>query len=663
MVILPQIAISVEKPEIISSILKDYIDILSVYNSFRDIYELDCNLASSDEVLRLSMKINSKEGVNWCEPNKMLNIIPNNVYYPFQYYINNSIGYDINVVNAWEITSGEPNITVAVIDCGVDMNHEDLSANLINGYTVDHPTSFGSYLNNNHSHGTACAGIIGAVNNTVGIRGVASNIKILPINISTGESDFYGNPIYADEFKIANAIRWAVDNGADILSCSWGGNSSSSDIEAAIIYALTEGRNMRGSVVVCASGNGAPQLDFVAFPARMDNVIAVGAVDRDGTICHYSQHDPSIDIVAPSNKIYQYGDVYTTSITGKGNINNNYMDDFGGTSAACPQVAGVAALMLSFNPQLTAAQVRNKLRMTARDLGDFGPDDTYGCGLVNAYAAVCASAHGDGIIGAAIVNANETYTIDNLQSGATVEWSLSDSYYNQYCLQQNYPGQNQCTITRNSNQRMVNATLTAIIKHNGIAIDTLTKTVSAYNGFYGEYTCDTFAGIIDNSNPFYVRPGYSTFISSPNLVNATVSYDPAGTTPLYLFLEPTQWRLSFTTPINNNGVPVILDIDDVLGNHYKLYAMPRGSFYFNITYGDGYINVTLESDDEKALKTKAIEQPWSYEIRSASMGALKASKSINTRSTTISTVGWPKDVYIIKAKIGKEEVTEKIVVK
>jgi subtilisin family serine protease len=236
MVILPQIAISVEKPEIISSILKDYIDILSVYNSFRDIYELDCNLASSDEVLRLSMKINSKEGVNWCEPNKMLNIIPNNVYYPFQYYINNSIGYDINVVNAWEITSGEPNITVAVIDCGVDMNHEDLSANLINGYTVDHPTSFGSYLNNNHSHGTACAGIIGAVNNTVGIRGVASNIKILPINISTGESDFYGNPIYADEFKIANAIRWAVDNGADILSCSWGGNSSSSDIEAAIIY-------------------------------------------------------------------------------------------------------------------------------------------------------------------------------------------------------------------------------------------------------------------------------------------------------------------------------------------------------------------------------------------------------------------------------------------
>ena len=268
------------------------------------------------------------------------------------------------------------------------------------------------------------------------------------------------------------------------------------------------------------------------------------------------------------------------------------------------------------------------------------------------------------LVGKSLIANQQKYEVQQLVTGMSVEWSLSDSYYNQHCLQQNYPAANQCTITRDPYQNMMNATLTAIIKYNGVAIDTLTKTgLYAYNDFYGHYTCDTISGTIDYTHTFYVRPGYSTFISSPNLVNATVSYDPAGTTPLYLFLEPTQWRLSFTTPINNNGVPVILDIDDVLGNHYKLYAMPRGSFYFNIAYGDGYINVTLENDDEKALKTMAIEQPWSYEIRSASMGALKASKSINTRSTTISTVGWPKGVYIIKAKIGKEEITEKIVVK
>ncbi len=303
--------------------------------------------------------------------------------------------------------------------------------------------------------------------------------------------------------------------------------------------------------------------------------------------------------------------------------------------------------------------VRSSFAAVARNMNISGLE----AAVCNAWYAVGVGEAFLRINGPSLTCNSSTFSVEGLPSGYTVEWSLSDSYYNQHCLQQNYPAANQCTITRSSNQRMINATLTATIKYNGIVINTLTKTVSAYTDFYGEYTSDNISGTIDYTHTFYVRPGYATFISSPNLVNATVSYDPAGTTPLYLFLEPTQWRLSFTTPINNNGVPVILDIDDVLGNHYKLYAMPRGSFYFNIAYGDGYINVTLESDDEKALKTKAIEQPWSYEIRSASMGALKASKSINTRSTTISTAGWPKGVYIIKAKIGKEEVTEKIVVK
>ena len=303
--------------------------------------------------------------------------------------------------------------------------------------------------------------------------------------------------------------------------------------------------------------------------------------------------------------------------------------------------------------------VRSSFAAVARNMNISGLE----AAVCNAWYAVGVGEAFLRINGPSLTCNSSTFSVEGLPSGYTAEWSLSDSYYNQHCLQQNYPAANQCTITRSSNQRMINATLTATIKYNGNVIYTLTKTVSAYPDFYGEYTCDNISGTIDYTHTFYVRPGYATFISSPNLENATVSYDPAGTTPLYLYLEPTQWRLSFTTPINNNGVPVILDIDDVLGNHYKLYAMPRGSFYFNIAYGDGYINVTLENDDEKALKTMAIEQPWSYEIRSASMGALKASKSINTRSTTISTIGWPKGVYIIKAKIGKEEVTEKIVVK
>lgn len=304
--------------------------------------------------------------------------------------------------------------------------------------------------------------------------------------------------------------------------------------------------------------------------------------------------------------------------------------------------------------------VRNSFAAVARNMNIDGLE----AAVCNAWYAVGV---GDDleIIGPKLINNSGTFSVDGLPSGFTVEWNLSDSYYNQHCLQQNYPAANRCTITRAPYQNMMNATLTANIRHNGVTVRTLTKTgLYAYNDFYGQYTCDTIAGTIDYTHTFYVRPGYSTFITSPNLVNATVSYDPAGTTPLYLFLEPTQWRLSFTMPINNGGVPVILNVDDVCGNHYKLYAMPRGSFYFNIAYEGDFVKITLENDDEKLLKTMAIEQPWSYEIRNASMGALKASKSsINSRSTTISTAGWPKGVYVIKARIGKEEVTEKIVVK
>ena len=304
--------------------------------------------------------------------------------------------------------------------------------------------------------------------------------------------------------------------------------------------------------------------------------------------------------------------------------------------------------------------VRNSFAAVARNMNIDGLE----AAVCNAWYAVGV---GDDleIIGPKLINNSGTFSVDGLPSGFTVEWNLSDSYYNQHCLQQNYPAANRCTITRAPYQNMMNATLTANIRHNGVTVRTLTKTgLYAYNDFYGQYTCDTIAGTIDYTHTFYVRPGYSTFITSPNLVNATVSYDPAGTTPLYLFLEPTQWRLSFTMPINNGSVPVILNVDDVCGNHYKLYAMPRGSFYFNIAYEGDFVKITLENDDEKLLKTMAIEQPWSYEIRNASMGALKASKSsINSRSTTISTAGWPKGVYVIKARIGKEEVTEKIVVK
>ena len=274
------------------------------------------------------------------------------------------------------------------------------------------------------------------------------------------------------------------------------------------------------------------------------------------------------------------------------------------------------------------------------------------------------------LIGPSLIVTDDFYYIRNLPPNYTVEWSLSDSYYNQHCLQQNYPAPNQCTITYSSGHYMINATLTATIKYNGNTIQTLTKTVSAYDDFHGQYTSDNLSGEIDGTHQFYVKPNVVSTITSPMLQGASVGYDYSGTIPTTFNFSVGQRKLYFTMPANNNGKPVIINVEDLCGNYFKLYAMPYNSYYMNITYGDGSIDIEMKetvadgskSDALKMMNT-ADDQTWQYEIWSSAMGTLKTAQTVSSRSTTISTAGWPKGVYIIKAKIGKEEVTEKIVVK
>lgn len=280
------------------------------------------------------------------------------------------------------------------------------------------------------------------------------------------------------------------------------------------------------------------------------------------------------------------------------------------------------------------------------------------------------SSHPINILGSHPTSSTYCYSVENLPSGYTVEWSLSDSYYNQHCLQQNYPAPNQCTITYSTGHYMINATLTATIKYNGNTIQTLTKTVYAYDDLHGQYTSDNLSGEIDGTHRFYVKPNVISTITSPMFQGASVGYDYSGTIPTTFNFSVGQRKLYFTMPANNNGKPVIINVEDLCGNYFKLYAMPYNSYYMNITYGDGSIDIEMKetvadgskSDALKMMNT-ADDQTWQYEIWSSAMGTLKASQTVSSRSATISTAGWPKGVYVIKARIGKEEVTEKFVVK
>lgn len=476
--VLPTIAFCLENDQMIDTInclFKGDIQ-LSKEGS---VYYLQYPFRTSDEVLDMVSKIDSINEVEWCEPDMQMNWDLCNPLYPEQFYLKNTgqrgsgIGIDINVEPAWMITNGSSDIVIAVLDDGVDKGHEDLLDRVLDGYTVDDASSKGAPKNSNSTdqkaHGIACAGIIAATDNNVGIKGIANNSKILPINIFPNPATESNKSGGTTNMKIASAIRWAYPK-SDVLNNSWGSAINSSNIvESAFRDASKFGRNGKGCVIVAASGNGYNEIatNDVSFPAKLDNVIAVGAIAYNGDIFSYSERGNSLNLVAPSGDV-NYGIVSLDRMGELGISKGNYSFRFCGTSASCPQVAGVAALMLSVNPDLTAQQVRNILQQTARDLGPTGFDTTYGYGLVNAGAAVIKA--GFRITGPTTICNNGTYTINGLPSGFTVNWRFT----NNALIIASGQGTTTLNVSKNSDAKI---TLYADIKHNGSIVTTLSKEV------------------------------------------------------------------------------------------------------------------------------------------------------------------------------------------
>ncbi len=302
-------------------------------------------------------------------------------------------GIDINAVQAWNITKGN-NVKVAIYDHGFEMNHPDLAANVYGtGFDATTGTSPSQVRGN---HGTACAGIIGAVqNNNLGVSGVAPESDIVSISI---------NLLFSDTpAQLASGFSWAWNNGVEVISNSWGGYSPSSIITDAIYDAINYGRSGKGCVVVFAAGN--ENDTNIRYPgSAVPEVLVVGAMSPcgerkntgscDGETWWGSCYGTQLDIMAPGVKIP------TTDRQGSnGYSSNDYYGTFNGTSSACPHVAGVAALILSVNPCLTAKQVRDIIEQTAQKVGGYSyatstgrPNGTWnnemGYGLIDSFASV-----------------------------------------------------------------------------------------------------------------------------------------------------------------------------------------------------------------------------------------------------------------------------------
>lgn len=334
-------------------------------------------------------------------------VTPNDPYFSNQWYLNK-----ISAPSAWDLVFGNTTTytivatpVIAIVDTGVDLNHEDLQAKLVSGYdAVDSSggaADCGNYWdpNDENGHGTCVAGIAAAsTDNNIGIGGTAWNAKIMPVRIAKFTPSCEPNNCFVSDSEIATAIAHAVNNGAWIVNGSWYVSPPNDTLTYEISNASTTGRGGLGCVFVFSSGNhfnpGDPA--SIVYPASLANsysgVIAVGATQKDDTIWGYSLAGPGLTLVAPSSDGLTDG-IWTTDESGSCGYNpaGDYNSSFGGTSAAAPQVSGVAALILSLNPNLTSAQVKQILENSADKVAGMGGSNyttTYGYGRLNALRAV-----------------------------------------------------------------------------------------------------------------------------------------------------------------------------------------------------------------------------------------------------------------------------------
>ena len=302
-------------------------------------------------------------------------------------------GADVDAERAWDLTAGDPSIVVAILDSGVDIDHEDLAANVwhndneipdngvdddSNGY-IDDWEGWNFDLDTNDPrpsfyHGTHVAGIVNAVgSNGIGIAGLAGGLGGPGVEgMALGVGQQAPNSGVLDD-----AILYAADNGAQVITISLSVGPSQA-IDDALAYAY----NVKDVFIDCASGNSGPS---VAYPATRPEAMAVGSTTDDDGSSGFSNPGPEVEVSAPGSSVLstQPGDTYGLS---------------DGTSFAAPYVAALAGLIRSRNPGLPAPDVRQLIIDTAEDVYTPGFDERTGWGRINAFDAVSGAASSDGRI-------------------------------------------------------------------------------------------------------------------------------------------------------------------------------------------------------------------------------------------------------------------------
>ncbi len=276
----------------------------------------------------------------------------------------------LGVSGAWNVAQGSSEVIVAVLDTGVNRDHEDLkNVKILSGFDAMRNTA--GVNGDGVGHGTGVIGLIAATaNNSVGIAGVASGVTVLPVKISDGEGDILSS-------DLISGIRFAADAGARIINLSVGGFSPSLSEQEAVNYAIS-----KGCILISAAGNGGdmPYRDQKSYPASYDGVVSVASCDSQGNRSSFSQYNDAVDITAPGE------DVTLLCISGGA---SDYRAD-SGTSYSCAFVSGIAALIASSigkSARFTGAEFDSLIIETCGK----SRTDSFGHGIINAEKMLLAS--------------------------------------------------------------------------------------------------------------------------------------------------------------------------------------------------------------------------------------------------------------------------------
>lgn len=332
-----------------------------------------------DDVKNIAEELSKEPNVEFAVPNHKIKLDlvnyrkhdkkPNDPMFKNQWGLQNTgqsiekqkgtFGIDIDILKAWQITKGSPNVVVGVLDTGVDINHNDLKKNILNGWDFanDDNTVFDDLYED--SHGTHVTGIIAADSgNSIGVSGVAPNAKILPLKFISYNGGYISDAI--------EAIEYAKKMGVKIVNCSWSGP----EYNEALKYTI-ENANI---LFVCAAGNYMSDISmFPVYPASYDlpNVISVAAINNNGNLWGGSNYGSKVNVAAPGERIIS-------------SLPNNQYAFEDGTSMSAPFVTGIAALLQSYNSELTPNQMKNLIINNGKEISGL-TDYVSSGGMVNAY--------------------------------------------------------------------------------------------------------------------------------------------------------------------------------------------------------------------------------------------------------------------------------------